>query len=396
MNIKLKSQIIVCFGLLMFLVSSCIKQESLDQEANITLFTIEDEGYLNTLFNEQTNQIYLNIEGDISKYKNGIITPKIEVSSNATVSPHSGEPIELKDYMATYTVTAENGGQKTYTISVIQDVPVYQDFERWTQETSNRLTYEVLLDETWKNANEGVSMLYYPDRPFPTRSTKEDVRPGSSGSTSLLLETVEGKRSKFLGLMDIPVYAGNMFRGVFSVVNALSDPLGTARFGQPHPVNLGKPVALVAYYKYTSGTPFLSYEGDVKDIKTVVEDYTRKDRPDVYAVLYKSIKTSDNPDGRLTARNIKTSDQIVATAFMEDKTEKTEWTLLETKFTYYEEIDFDKYDYGLAVCLSSSENGATYQGAIGSKLLIDEVRIVYETDDDAHLYPLDPIRSSDK
>lgn len=380
---KLKTLLTTCIA--MMLATSCIKEEGPDREADILEISIDDPRYLRTIISEQTNEISFTMAGDISDLENGFIAPKIEVSPNATVEPASLEAAQLTNYKRFYTVTAEDGAQKVYLLSVDHYKPLLQDFEEWDEVTTGNHKYEIPKDRMWTNANEGVDILYRPNTPFPTRYTTEDIYPESEGSKALVLETVKGNESSY-DIMNIPVYAGNMFRGVFDVTDALSDPLSTTLFGQPHPEFLGKALALVAYYKYRSGDTYMTYEKvNGKKIIEKIENRQRLDKPDIYAVLFKVEKGSDEK-GFLTAHDIKTSDKIVATAFMADRGEKEEWEKLVTKFTYKEELDFDKYDYKLTVVLTSSEDGGLYQGAIGSKLIVDDLRVVCSVDEDADLY----------
>ena len=54
------------------------------------------------------------------------------------------------------------------------------------------------------------------------------------------------------------------------------------------------------------------------------------------------------------------------------------------EFEYYEEIDKEllaNKGYNLAVVFSSSEEGASFQGAIGSCLLVDKVRLTCQTEE---------------
>ena len=79
-----------------------------------------------------------------------------------------------------------------------------------------------------------------------------------------------------------------------------------------------------------------------------------------------------------------TNKHIVAKARIENMEDtKGEWKTFEIPFVYDndKEIDLDLLDangYSLTVCFSSSIDGATFEGAIGSTLLIDKVRIECE------------------
>lgn len=378
---KMKLKTLFILFLITALTASCIKEEGLDREADIVSISLDDKNFLTAIINEQTKEISLVMEGDISKYNSGTIAPQIEVSPNATVSPASLEPARLDGYKCLYTVKSQDGNQKIYVVSITSYTPLVQSFEDWNiinPESSK--PYEIPGDPMWTNANQGVNMLYK-GTVFPTRSINE-WRPGSTGRKSVMLETIQGNRNNTVGVMDIPVYAGNMFRGEFAIGEALKNPLLTTKFGQPHPEHLGKPLYLVAYYKYKSGTPYLSYEGGVKDVKDVKEYPDRKDQLDIYAILFKVPKGEEGRNIFLTADDIKTSDRIVATAFLEDRSEKADWEYLKLAFAYKEAIDFEKNDYKLTVVMTSSTDGAMYQGAIGSQLVVDDLRVVCDSDDD--------------
>lgn len=80
--------------------------------------------------------------------------------------------------------------------------------------------------------------------------------------------------------------------------------------------------------------------------------------------------------------NVKTSGQIVATAIIDEVLPTTEWTPFNIDFTYKEQLDervLRNYGYSLALVFSSSINGAYFEGAVGSILCIDEVKVTYET-----------------
>ena len=56
----------------------------------------------------------------------------------------------------------------------------------------------------------------------------------------------------------------------------------------------------------------------------------------------------------------------------------SEWTPFEIPFVYTKDVDLDLLEgngYNLTVCFSSSIDGANFEGALGSTLLIDKVRI---------------------
>lgn len=381
---NLKMLVIACISL-PIIATSCIKSEALDREADIEEFTIDDPKLLTTIIPNNKSQISL-IMSDVKGYRNETIVPHIVVSKGATVEPASGTPVTLNNYQHFFTVTAEDGGKRTYLVVLEPLDQLSQDFEQWDMEDAgSKGQYYIPSNNLWVNANSGVRLVWKKERgEYPT-SLSTDVRPGSTGRYSAKLNTLEGNENKDNDLMDIPVLSGNMYRGTFNPLIALSNPLETTNFGQPYPDFLGKPLVFKAWYKYTRGTDgYTTY--DVVNGKKVRKKIDKIDKPDIYAILYKVPKGDEGMKTFLTALDIKTSDKIVATALMEDVVdEKTldeqmgTWNELKIPFKYKEEIDYTKYDYKLTIVLASSTNGAHYEGAIGSVLLVDDVEVETES-----------------
>ena len=367
---KLKKYLIA-FWAIPILFSSCIKEEGAFREADIVKFDLPSDVML-------MPTIMVTVY-DTTGMKEAFITPEIEVSPGAIVSPKSGEAVQLKDYAATYIVTAEDGDKKEYNVTILPDRPQKYNFESWyTVDKNNdgKLVYDMLSDPLWCNANEGVALVYYDYRSFPTLKTKDS----KSGEYGMLLETVEGKRNKILYLLDIPLYAGSAFRGVFVAKDAMKNPLASAKFGQIHAKSAGKPVRFTGWYKYKSGDQYQTF-----DVSKAYDDRVEylpgvKDELDIYAVLFKVPKGNAGKDIYLTAQDVQTSDRIIASAIVQDRSEKADWTRFDIPFVYKEgeSMDYSQYDYKLAIVFSSSKRGAFYEGAIGSALYIDEVEVVTE------------------
>lgn len=387
---RMKSLALSCLCLSFF--TSCIKEEGPDREADITELTINEKEYLTTLYNENSRVISL-IIADTTGYFDKRIAPQIKVSKGAVILPASGDSIDLikhrvnnttpseaieYEYIQHYTVTAQNGDTKMYTLKIVPYKSIVMDFEDWYQVKANaNRIYDLPENNLWINANQGVAVLYRDNERFPTAPI-EDPRPGSTGHYSVELKTVYGNENSF-DLMNIPIYAGNMFLGKFDFWAALTNPLKTTLFGQPHPKEAGKPLKLIAWYKYIPGTEYTTWEY-VNGKKSVYTTSEIKDRPDLYAVLYKVPKGQEGQSVYLTGEDINSSERIVARARLEDYTEKREWTRVSLDFAYTEELNYEESDYKLAIVLSSSFDGANYKGAIGSVLQVDDLRIVSEID----------------
>ena len=77
--------------------------------------------------------------------------------------------------------------------------------------------------------------------------------------------------------------------------------------------------------------------------------------------------------------DVKTSPQIVAMAQVPEVTDADDWTQFTVNFEYSEELDRELLangGYNLAVVFTSSIEGASFKGAIGSTLYIDEVKVI--------------------
>ena len=76
---------------------------------------------------------------------------------------------------------------------------------------------------------------------------------------------------------------------------------------------------------------------------------------------------------------MKTSPQIVAMAQVPEITDTDDWTEFTVDFEYSGQIDRNllaNRGYSLAVVFTSSIEGASFRGAVGSTLHIDEVKII--------------------
>lgn len=373
---RLAKLTILIISILSISLASCIKEEGAYREADIESFILPaDIMQTSTVVNHKDNNRVVVTVYDTAGMKNAIIKPEIVISSGAEISPASGVEVQLENYQASYVVTAQSGSKKVYTITLKKDKPLEYNFESWYEVSNPKGTriYDMLSDELWCNANKGVAIVYRDNTPFPTRRTTDS----HSGKYGILLETVFGNRS-ILHIMDIPLYAGSAFRGVFET--NMSNPVTSAKFGQNHAKNTGKPIRFTGWYKYKSGEYYQTCTVIDKPKKHNEVDTIpgKKDELDIYAVMFKVPQGNDGKKVYLTAEDVLTSERLIATAIIADRTEKDDWTKFDIPFIYTEDIDYSQFDYKLAIVLSSSKRGAFYEGAIGSLLVVDEIEIVTE------------------
>lgn len=297
---------------------------------------------------------------DLSK-----LMPTIEVSEKATVTPASGAVQDFSNgKTVTYTVTAENGTKVTYTASVYGNVTSY-DFENWSYDTSMYPEEnQIYMANGWASCNNAVALIKYMGALGGITYTGEyPIRPSDdafTGEKAVLLESVDTQGGNIFGQKVPKVTAASIFLGSFNAMAAISDPMATTSFGIMYDK---QPLKVTGYYKYTPGTEFYNANGELQEGVT--------DKCAMSAVLYEV----SSEDETLNGSNIYTSDKIVAKAvFTSDKSVDT-YTPFELNLEYAKAYDSSK-KYKFAIIFSASADGASYNAAVGSKLLIDNVSVV--------------------
>lgn len=297
---------------------------------------------------------------DLSK-----LMPTIEVSEKATVTPASGAVQDFSNgKTVTYTVTAENGTKVTYTASVYGNVTSY-DFENWSYDTSMYPEEnQIYMANGWASCNNAVALIKYMGAWSGITYTGEyPIRPSDdafTGEKAALLESVDTQGGNIFEQKVPKVTAASIFLGSFNAMAAISDPMATTSFGIMYDK---QPLKVTGYYKYTPGTEFYNANGELQEGVT--------DKCAMSAVLYEV----SSEDETLNGSNIYTSDKIVAKAvFTSDKSVDT-YTPFELNLEYAKAYDSSK-KYKFAIIFSASADGASYNAAVGSKLLIDNVSVV--------------------
>ena len=243
----------------------------------------------------------------------------------------------------------------------------FENFE--TEKFTN--WYEINKDgirsDIWASGNGGFEMSGEASGPntYPTITDKN----GFSGDC-VKLETL------YAGLygekLKKPIAAGSIFIGEFSKGSAVLNPMKATRFGLQIIPERCKPVALKGYYKYSAGKEY-------KDKNMQLVEGVR-DECSIYAVLFEIDPNNFVP---LDGSNITSSERIVLIADLKDAGEPTEWTEFNIPFEPMngKEFDFGKLEnneYVITIVASSSKNGAFFEGAVGSTLCIDELKIEWE------------------
>ena len=382
-------KILAFFVCIAGVMTSCIKEEEQNKECDIESAWVEDEN-INKLFYLASDAKVTNI---ISTASEIIFTvrsmeslPELAVFFNltpgATISPANGSKQDFKKGPVTYTVTSEDGQwHRNYTVKCQEaDLPVNEcNFENFdVVEAKNYHNFweqgsKGEKQEIWASGNEGYYMLLLmqtlmnPDMKitpelYPTYADSQ----GYKGNCVKLVTLSTGMMGASMGK---PIASGNLFLGSFDVGKTMTNPLEATRMGI---VYTNEPIRVAGYYKYKPGAVYTDKNGNV--IKGKV------DKPSIYSVLYKREFNDKNEEILLDGSNVLTSPRIVRKAVAQDLPATDEWKRFEMFYEGDAQVtkeDLEARKYNLAFVVASSYMGDLFEGAIGSKLWVDEIDISY-------------------
>ncbi len=342
-------------------LSSCIKEEALNAEADITNITVKGTELIRKpVITNNTIQLYVNGWADVTH-----LAPVFNLTEGATIEPKDST---VRDFTQPqqYVVTSQDGQwKKAYTVSFIANNDIATAYHFETLKVDNTVSYDTFVDKTpdggtfeWASGNSGVSFILSGKgaKDYPTSQSDD----GYKGKCLKLTTISTGAVGALFGS---PIAAGNLFTGSFEL--DFGDTGKSTHFGVPFRQT---PLALVGYYKYKVGDKFTD--------KNQTEIKDRKDDFALYAVLF---ETGDGVE-YLDGHNSLTSDRIVLKAMLEDRKETNEWTRFSIPFKAVDgrTIDVEKLKegkYSLAIIMSSSKDGANFEGAVGSTLYVDELEL---------------------
>ncbi|WP_249169415.1 PCMD domain-containing protein [Porphyromonas levii] len=347
-------------------ISGCIKPEAPNAEADILTCEVAKELlFRSTSVSNDKVEIMVNAWTDVTK-----LAPKFTLTEGAKIEPESGTPRDFTSPQK-YTVTSEDGKwQKTYVV------------------TAKRPSNEE--QPVWTYSFEGLVNTPTPDgsKTYPTlaelNEKGEVVLEWASGNFGAILSRstfyttqeehgVKGKAAKletlstgpFGSLVKKPIAAGSIFLGEFDPNRMITEPTAATHFGIPFHQ---KPYLFEGYYKYTPGEKVTNAENKV--IEGAVDTFS------IYAIFYETTDEIQWLDGN----NALTSEQLIAVAEVTNKVVGDKWVKFSIPFTMKEDksIDQEKLKagkYNISIVASSSAKGATFEGAIGSTLWVDELQI---------------------
>ena len=367
-------------------LTSCFKEEPLNAECDIEQAYIHVDNPLEMFFQKSDTLIsVLSTAEDINFVvrKTADLTslaPKFNLTHGATIYPENGSTQDFSNGAITYTTTSEDGQYKrNYRVNFIfsKDMLEYNFdnfFLNQTPAPANK--YYVWSDKdedgnllnNWATGNSGFRFAKGSATPeeYPTAPYTE-----SGHETCVVLTTRE--TGPFGTQMKMPIAAGNMFLGEFDLSKALyaneSGVRGVlaTKFGLPIS---SQPVSFSGFYKYKRGETFTDKYGEQKDAK---------DYGSIYAVFYDNHDANGEPFV-LHGDDVLSSDQIISIANLGKIDDTPEWTAFNINFQLQpgkaiDPVKLANRGYSLAIVSSSSIDGASFEGAVGSTLWIDNYSI---------------------
>lgn len=235
----------------------------------------------------------------------------------------------------------------------------------------NELNGDGTENELWASGNPAFKIaIMFSDEKGPNAFPTVAVADGYDGAcVKLETKSAGALAASWYGM---GIAAGNLFTGFFDSQNAVTNPLKATQFGKPF---YKKPVKFTGYYKYTAGAAMQDGKGNAVE---------GTDKGQIYSVLYRNMDADNNPVV-LNGADILTNENIVAVADAGEITDVADWTLFDVEFQYKEGKTIDDAilkagGYSMATVFTSSINGASFIGAVGSTLYIDKVAIECEAE----------------
>ena len=361
------------------LFTSCIQEEAPNAECDIlavkSSWLEENKEILSgkPIISNTAVRFYVNEDASIEALK--LLDPQFELTPGAQIErlDRMEENGDRGIYLYYHTTSEDGKWSKEYAVSftkqTVIDTEATFSFENFEIEKKYYFWYEKDAKGTilnwWATANAGFSMSGQGKTPadFPTSVDSAGVR----GNCVKLTTRSTGMFGKTMGM---PIAPGNIFIGEFLTANATKKPLEATRFGLA--IVPSKPVSLTGYYKYTPGEVFTN--------KAMEEIPGCIDTCAIYSVLY---EIDPGNFESLDGSNVLSSDRIVLVAQLENPGAVSEWTGFEIPYQEFGENIFDRKklengEYAITIVASSSKGGEVFEGAVGSTLHIDELKINWD------------------
>ena len=377
---------IIALMALSLALSSCFKDEPQNAECDILEACVSVTQPAATFFHESDTLV--RVGSDTSTITFTVrrtadlksMAPRFKITDGATIVPASGSVHDFSQGPVVYTVTSEDRQWSRryevafHPVTVTVTDTVRYDFEHYELDAKYGRFYVWYEEETdgrqniWASGNGGFFIANQSKSADDYPTTPADG--GVDGGKCLRLTTLDtGPLGRSTGR---PIAAGNMFLGAFNAELALRDALHSTEMGVPF---TQVPQKITGYYRYQPGT---EYKNKAQQVLA-----NRKDSADVYAVLYRNHDAEGQPTV-LYGDDVLTSPLIVRKARIDYLKPTDEWTFFELPFTELSPVDEEllrNRGYNLALVFAASIHGDVFEGAIGSTLFIDKIRIICTHDE---------------
>ena len=361
------------------LFCSCIKEEPLNAECDIekawvssdnptALFANNSDSLVTVLSTDTAITFTVLGNADISALR-----VFFQTTPGATIYPANGSVQDFSRGGVTYTLTSEDGQyQRRYEVRFSPrnlSIPntLELDFEHFRLNSNGNYYewYEVLGGQEvpfWGTANAGYGLTNSTAQPneYPTV-------PLAEGHSGYGIDLVTLSTGAFGTMVGRPLAGGNLFIGSFDLGPALTNTLKCTLFGYDFDK---KPTHVSGYYKYAPGAVVTDSQG---------QEVAGATDAGVFTVIF--YKNHDEAGNRiiLYGDDFETSPFIVARAKINRINAASEWTRFDLDMVYEKEVDNEvlaNWGYSFTISASSSVDASTYQGAVGSVLSLDEIRVI--------------------
>ncbi len=347
---------------LVTLLSSCVKDDFFGKSeiANIKKIGVSNQSGSPTINNDYAT-IQVEIPGGVNL--SAIVIQSLELSSFASSSVTVGDTINLeKPY--SITLISENGTTRMWTITafVASATPQLEngDLNKWYKgATSYYEPGESSNTTIWGTGNRGTQLLN------KLATIPKDL---GNGNLAAQMETLDNGRIG--SLFGAPISSGSLFTGFFNPDKIdPANPEAAIEFGTPF---AGRPTKLQFNYSYLPGEINKSKSGAV---------LSYGDALDIYAILEVRIGGEVKRLATAWFRSEDVQDAL--------KTKDINFTygVLDSSFTAYMKPSNNLYVSAeeaiyilpthITFVASSSFDGAKFAGAVGSKLVVDDVKLLY-------------------
>ncbi len=393
------------------MLGACIADEPLNAECDVEQVSLHLDHPTSVFYHDYDTLVTVpsssnSVQFTLRSYADiGSVPVTFTISEGATLRHVSdngdetefvnGSLLDLSDeQVQRFVVSSQDGAwSRSYTLCALHEQPSGGDmqftFEDYALDSSGKYyvwnadgnAAAVFTDGQWKNGNPGFKLSMSSAQPLEYPSTPV-VDGGPDGSDCVKLETKD--TGAFGRMVNMRIASGSLFNGEFDVGSALSDARAATRFGSPFRYI---PRVMQCWVKWVPGDTFQDRDGNA--VEGVV------DEPDFYVVVYRNTDEDGNQVmldgddvlsspyivgmGRLAHHyNADGSDQLSADP-IHGLTDQ--WQEVELEVTYTEEIDEEvlaNNGYSMVIDFASSWQGAYFQGAVGSKLYIDDVTLYCE------------------